>query len=257
MTEELPLARRDLIAARLADGQSVASVQLAVEFGVSEDAIRRDLRALAAEGLCRRVYGGALPLPTKPLAARLGEGVEAKRALAARAAAVVARGELLFLDAGSTHVALVDALPEDFGLTVVTNSIDVAAAVLARQDVELLMIGGAVDSSIGGAVDSVAAEAISRLAIDLSFIGVCGLSVGEGVGALHHADAAFKRAVMAASRRCAALITNDKFGARAPFRIAPTGAFSQFFVERDAPEASVSDLRHAGTEVLMAGDFLE
>ena len=67
MTDELPLARRDLIAARLAEGQSVASVQLAAEFGVSEDAIRRDLRALAADGLCRRVYGGALPLATRPL----------------------------------------------------------------------------------------------------------------------------------------------------------------------------------------------
>ncbi len=235
----------------------MASVQLAAEFGVSEDAIRRDLRALAAEGLCRRVYGGALPLPTKPLSARLGEGVEAKRALASCAAAVVTRGELLFLDAGSTHVTLVDALPEDFGLTVVTNSIDVAAAVLARTDIELLMIGGAVDASIGGAVDAVAVEAISRLAVDLSFIGVCGLSVGEGVRALHHADAAFKRAVMAVSRRCAALVATDKFGARAPFRIAPTSAFSQFFVERGAPEEVVAELRHAGSEVLMTGDFLE
>lgn len=257
MTEELPLARRDQIAARLADGQSVASVQLAAEFGVSEDAIRRDLRALAAEGLCRRVYGGALPLPTKPLSARLGEGVEAKRALAARAATLVGRGELVFLDAGSTHIALVDALPEDFGLTVATNSIDVAAAVLARQDVDLLMIGGAVDATIGGAVDAVAIEAISRLAIDLSFIGVCGLSIGEGVGALHHADAAFKRAVMAGSRRSAALVTTDKFGARGPFRIAPAKAFSQLIIERDAPETVVNDLRHAGIEILTAGEFLE
>ena len=161
MAEELPLARRDLIAARLAEGQSVASVQLAAEFGVSEDAIRRDLRALAAEGLCRRVYGGALPLAVRPMSARLGEGVNAKRALAGRAAALVARGELIFLDAGSTHVALVDALPEDFGLTVATNSVDVAAAVLGRQDIDLLMIGGAVDATIGGAVDAVAVEAVS------------------------------------------------------------------------------------------------
>ncbi|MBS1167634.1 MAG: deoR-like helix-turn-helix domain protein [Proteobacteria bacterium] len=255
MADELPLARRDLIAARLAEGQSVASVQLAVEFGVSEDAIRRDLRALAAEGLCRRVYGGALPLPTKPLSARLGEGGDAKRALAARAVELVGRGELIFLDAGSTHIALVDALPEDFGLTVVTNSIDVAAAVLARQDVDLLMIGGAVDATIGGAVDAVAVEAVSRLAIDLSFIGVCGLSAAEGAGALHHADAAFKRAVMAVSRRSAALVTTDKFGARSPFRIAPAGAFSQIAVEQGAPQSVVADLAHAGVDVLTVGDL--
>ena len=253
MPDELPLARRDLIAARLAEGQSVASVQLAAEFGVSEDAIRRDLRALAAEGLCRRVYGGALPLPVRPLSARLGEGVDAKRALAARAATLVGRGELVFLDAGSTHVALVDALPEDLGLTVATNSIDVAAAVLARQDIELLMIGGAVDAGIGGAVDAVAIETVTRLAIDLSFIGVCGISGDGGVGALNHADAIFKRAVMATSRRRAALITSDKFGARWSYRIAPARDFSHFVVERDAPETSVAGLLDAGAEVLKAG----
>lgn len=254
MPDELPLARRDLIATRLAEGQSVASVQLAVEFGVSEDAIRRDLRALAAEGLCRRVYGGALPLPTRPMSARLGEGMDRKRALATRAAGLLGRGELIFLDAGSAHVALVDALPEDFGLTVATNSVDVAAAVLGRQDIDLLMIGGAVDATVGGAVDAIAVEAVSRLAIDLSFIGVCGVSAEGGVGALHHADATFKRAVMAVSRRSAALVATDKFGARSPYRVAPVNAFSHFIVEADAPEARLADLRGAGVAVLAAGD---
>lgn len=254
MTDELPLARRDLIAARLAEGQSVASVQLAAEFGVSEDAIRRDLRALAADGLCRRVYGGALPLSVRPLSARLGEGVEAKRALAARAATLVERGDLIFLDAGSSHVALVDALPEDFGLTVATNSVDVAAAVMGRQDLDLLMIGGAVDAAIGGAVDAVAIEAVTRLAFDLSFIGVCGVSAEEGVGALNHADAIFKRAVMATSRRRVALVTSDKFEARAPYRIGPARCFSLFVVEQDAAEAFVADLVKAGAEVVSAGD---
>lgn len=253
MTDELPLARRDLIAARLAEGQSVASVQLAVEFGVSEDAIRRDLRALAAEGLCRRVYGGALPLPARPLSARLGEGVDRKRALAARAVTLIDRDELIFLDAGSAHVVLVDALPEDFGLTIATNSIDVAAAVLARQDMELLMIGGAVDATVGGAVDAVAVEAVARLAFDLSFIGACSVSAA-GVGAINHADAIFKRAVAATSRRRAALVTTDKFEARSPYRIAPAHAFSHFVVERDAPKRIVADLRAAGAEVLLADD---
>jgi len=96
MTLDLPLARRDLIAARLAAGQAVVAATLAAEFDVSEDAIRRDLRALAAEGRCRRVYGGALPisLGTASMAARMDEGRERKRGLARAGAATVVPGEI-------------------------------------------------------------------------------------------------------------------------------------------------------------------
>ena len=84
MHDSLPLARRNRIAERLAQGQNVVASSLAAEFGASEDVIRRDLRALASEGLCRRVYGGALPMPSRvrPMSERIPEGLLRKRALA-------------------------------------------------------------------------------------------------------------------------------------------------------------------------------
>src|SRR6202047_5095508 len=105
MTLESPLARRDVILGRLAQGPSVAAVALALEFEVSEDAIRRDLRALAAEGRCRRVYGGALPLSkaTLPITVRVGEARERKAARAAAAVGLIRPGEFVFLDNCSTH----------------------------------------------------------------------------------------------------------------------------------------------------------
>src|SRR3984957_12673114 len=104
MTLESPLARRDVILGRLAQGQSVAAVALALEFEVSEDAIRRDLRALAAEGRCRRVYGGALPLSkaTAPMAARMEEARDRKQAPPPSAVSVGKPGKCVFLDSGST-----------------------------------------------------------------------------------------------------------------------------------------------------------
>src|SRR5450755_3698797 len=135
MTIDPPMERRDIIAGRLAQGQSVTAGSLAEEFSVSPDAIRRDLRALAAEGRCRRVYGGALPIsPARtPMAARIGEGRERKEALARTAATMIQPGEFLFLDNGSTNLALTGFLPGDAELTIATNSIEIAAAVLRRQ----------------------------------------------------------------------------------------------------------------------------
>ena len=118
---DLPLARRDLIAARLAAGQPAVAATLALEFGVSEDAIRR-------------VYGGALPLSpaSAPMAERVDQARERKDALACAAATLVEPGELVFLDNGSTNLALVKFLPKDYKLTVAAASTPMPWRAFAR-----------------------------------------------------------------------------------------------------------------------------
>src|SRR5580704_13615072 len=100
MHSHLPLSRRDAIAARLAQGQPVVAAAIAKEFRISEDAIRRDLRALAAEGKCKRVYGGGLPISPDgvPLEHRLLNNSKEKRALALAAVSLVSEASTVFLD---------------------------------------------------------------------------------------------------------------------------------------------------------------
>jgi DeoR/GlpR family transcriptional regulator of sugar metabolism len=249
-----PLARRDTIAERLYRGESVVAAAVAAEFGVSEDAVRRDLRALAAEGRCRRVYGGALPLAPqdKPMAARMDEARARKAALARKAATTIGHGEFVFLDAGSTNHALADFLPRDAALTVATNSIDIAAALLRRDDLRLIVVGGSVVPEVGGAVDAAALQAVAGMNIDRCFIGACAMSSKTGLAAFHHGDALFKRALLAASQTCIALVTTEKIGAAAPYRIAAARDIDQIVVERDAPARALETLRRAGTSVVRA-----
>jgi len=254
MNDDLPLARRDEIANRLAQGQPVVAAALAAEFNVSEDSVRRDLRALAAEGRCRRVYGGALPITpaSAPMAIRMDVARERKSALARRAVHLIQPGELLFLDSGSTNLALVDLLPEEGELTVATNSIDIAAAVLRRSDLHLIMIGGSVDLAVGGSVDASAVQTVAQLNIDRSFIGSCAISPKDGISAFGLADATFKRAVLAASEHSVVLALNDKFDARAPHRVATMKALECVIVEHDLPRTERAALSKAGPSVLKA-----
>lgn len=257
MSPEIPLARRDVIADRLANGQAVVANDLAVEFQVSEDAIRRDLRALASEGRCRRVYGGALPISpaSRPMAARMDEAREQKEALGRAAATTIAPGELIFLDSGSTNLALVDVLPEDFELTIATNSIDVAAAVLRRSDLKLIVMGGSVDPAVGGAVDATAVLGITQMRIDRCFLGACSVSMTNGVYAFHVADAAFKRELLKVSRHTIVLAMRDKFAASAPYKVASIEAIECFVVENDMPDAEFEALRRAGAKVIKASSI--
>lgn len=254
MNPDLPLARRDLIADRLANGKAVVASELASEFDVSEDAIRRDLRALAAEGRCRRVYGGALPISpaSNPMSVRMTEGREQKSALGRLAATTAMPGELIFLDNGSTNLALVDHLPEDHDLTIATNSIDIAAAVLRRPDLKLIIVGGCVDPVVGGAIDATATIGVSQMNIDRCFLGACSVSATQGVCAYNAADAAFKRVLVAASRCTVVLATPDKFRASAPFKVAASNAIQCFVVGHDIDDGDLEALSRQGSTVLNA-----
>src|SRR3569833_307799 len=254
MHDEPPSARRDVIASRLAQGHSVLAGALAQEFAVSEDAIRRDLRALADDGLCRRVYGGALPISpgSATLASRAEVGHERKLALARAAARSIQPREFLFLDSASTNLALAGHLPDDYELTVATNSLDIGAALLRRHDLKLILIGGLVAPLIGGCVDGAAEQTVNQLNIDRCFIGACSVSATAGIGAFHSSDATFKRALLEVSEHCATLITTDKFEARAPYRIAPLTRMESLFVEHDAPAPLLHPLSQAGVAIIRA-----
>jgi DeoR/GlpR family transcriptional regulator of sugar metabolism len=249
------MERREVIAGRLAQGQSVGATALADEFAVSPDAIRRDLRMLAAEGRCRRVYGGALPVSpaSSAMAVRAGEAIERKLALAKAAIELIRPGEFLFLDNGSTNSALARLLP-DLDLTVATNSAAVAASLANRRDLRLLLIGGVVTPEIGGCVDATSVLAIQQMNIDRCFLGACSVSCGEGISAFDPADALFKRALMARSRAVVVMVATDKLGTRAPHRVAALEEIDGIVVEHDAAtHADFEALKRFDIPIVTAG----
>lgn len=254
MSSSLPIERRHIIADRLYRGQPVVAAVLATEFGVSEDAIRRDLRALATEGRCRRVYGGALPLSpaSTAMADRAAENRERKLALALKALTLIEPGTLLFLDNGSTNLALASVLPADWDLTIATNSVAIAAELVTRQGVRLMMLGGIVDPHVGGCLDANAILALQQFNIDLCFLGACSISAEEGLSAFRPADAAFKRALLSASRRLIAMIATEKIGTTAPHRVTALAHLEALVLEHDAPGEMQMVLAQAGPRILLA-----
>lgn len=195
---------------------------LAEEFNVSEDAIRRDLRALAAEGKCRRVYGGALPVSSRwrTTPAANADSANRRRALAKGAAALVVQGEFLFLTVGNINAALVEFLPRDSSLSIATNSIDVAARVMDRGDLPLIIVGGSVSADSNGCIDASAVEAVSRMNIDRCFLGEGAISLEDGMSVGDYADATFRRALLLQSKVCVIAAMDEMFSAQEPHRIA-------------------------------------
>ncbi|GGE20956.1 DeoR family transcriptional regulator [Aureimonas endophytica] len=231
--------RRAAIAERLTrDGRVVASA-LAEMFRVSEDTVRRDLREMAAAGLCRRVYGGALPLApgAGSLKARSADRPGPKAALGRALAAAVPAGALVFLDAGSTNLAVAEALPGEAGLTVVTNAPAIAAVLAEMPGIECFVLGGRLDPRTGACLGGQTVREAERFRPAVAIIGACGVDAEAGITAHNFEEAELKAAVAARSARILVAATSDKLGTAAPFGVAPADWIGTLFVEADcAPE---------------------
>jgi DeoR/GlpR family transcriptional regulator of sugar metabolism len=237
--EMLPQERQQWILDRLRQSGRVVAVELATEFAVSEDSVRRDLRELAAQGLCKRVYGGALPLSAvvAPLKQRRQEHAGRKLALGRKAATLVRQGQVLLIDAGSTNAAIAAALPRDFGLTVVTNAPDIAQILLEREGFEILLIGGRIDARIGAAVGAQAVHEMQRVRADICFPGACAVDAIGGLWGFDSEEVLLKRAMVEASGETVVVATSDKLGTVATHRVAGINEVQHLVVEHDAGRA--------------------
>lgn len=222
--------RRALLLDRLAQEGRLLAADLATELGVSEDTIRRDLRELATEGRLLRVHGGALPRtvpqsPTHlPMDRRRDIAAEEKRALAARAVALIRPGMTVIVDGGTTHQALIPFLPLDLSCTIVTHSPAFAAALEPFRSIDIILIGGRIFRHSMVAAGAVAQEAFSRLRADLCLLGVTGLHPTVGLSTGDADEAALKTTMLRAAEKVAVLATRDKLGVSSPWGIAPLTA---------------------------------
>jgi DeoR/GlpR family transcriptional regulator of sugar metabolism len=215
--------RRDLLLSRLrVDGRIVAK-DLAVELGISEDSIRRDLRELAAAGLCQRVYGGALPVSPAiaDYATRQRVALDSKQRVAVAAAGLVAPGSTVILDGGTTALAVVRALPGDLRATVVTHSPTIAVALVDHPGVEVYLIGGLLFKHSVVACGAAAVEAARGVRADLFLLGVTGVHPDVGLTTGDADEAAMKRALARQAADTYVLASSEKIGAASRFSVLP------------------------------------
>lgn len=232
----------------------VIARDLAARLAVSEDTIRRDLRELAGLGLLQRVHGGALPVSPAlaNLARRSGIAVDEKEALGRQAAALVGDGQLVFVDGGTSTLAMVRQLRPTLRATVATHSPVIAAALIEHPTVEVLMLGGRLFKHSGVAVGAGVAQAIQALRADCFFLGVTGVHAEFGLSTGDAEEAQVKALLMASSAETVLMASSDKLGKVSPYRVAPLAALSTLLVTPQADAASLAALRVPGLDVVVS-----
>ena len=207
--------QQEILQVARAEGR-VDVAALAEGFNVTAETIRRDLTTLERAGVLRRVHGGAIPVERigfePALAARDSVLIAEKERIAKAALSEVPADGAIILDAGTTTARLAQALPSDRELTVVVNSPALATMLGTRANLHVLMLGGRVRGKTLATVDDWALRPLADLYVDVAFLGTNGCSVERGLTTPDPAEAAVKRAMIAAARRCVLLADHTKIG---------------------------------------------
>jgi DeoR family fructose operon transcriptional repressor len=238
----------------------VSVTALSRELDVTTETVRRDLDALEALGHVRRVHGGAVAadlgsLVEASLDARSGERVEAKRAIAAAVAAMLADGSTILIDAGSTTGALAAALAEPGArrrLSVITNALPIAATLHTVDGIEVTLIGGRLRGITSASVGSSATAQLLALRPDVAIIGANGLSAGFGLSTPDEDEAATKGAMVRSARHRIAVVDSSKLGVESLHSFADLADLDVLITDA-APEADLAAaLRAADVDVVIA-----
>ncbi len=244
--------RRELLLRRLrADGKLIAR-DLAAEFGLSEDSVRRDLRDLAAAGLCQRVYGGAVPVSAAIADYRSREIIEpeSKQRVARRAVDLIRQGDRVILDGGTTTLAVARSLPPDLAATVVTHSPTIAAALVDHPTIEILLLGGRIYKHSAVACGAATVEAAQAISADLFLLGVTGVHPEHGLTTGDPEEAAMKRALAARAADTYVLASAEKLGAVSPYKVLDLHAVSG--IVTDAADGDpIDELRRSCENIIL------
>jgi DeoR/GlpR family transcriptional regulator of sugar metabolism len=236
--------------------RNFVSIQEVVEqFNVSEMTVRRDLRSLADEGLIQRTHGGAFLLSPgtaydPSFTVRQREQAEAKRAIARCAAELIAEGDTVGIDAGTTPLEVAHALRDFKHLIVVTAHIRVAIA-LANSGSDIYLIGGRLRRYELSLVGGIALNMITNFHLDKAIIGASGISAAEGVTESNLDEVEMKRALIRSARVRILVLDHTKFNRVALTTVVPLDEVHYLVTDRPPAGELLTALENACVKVII------
>ncbi|QEU89629.1 DeoR/GlpR family DNA-binding transcription regulator [Streptomyces kanamyceticus] len=226
--------------------------ELAGLTGASEMTIRRDLETLADQGVLERYRGGARSLLLRgeepPFALREQDGIEAKRRIAAEVAGLIADGESVVVDSGTTCLEVARVLAHR-RVTVMPLSLHAVHALTGAPQVTLLVPGGRPRPGELALTGPLTAASLAALRFDTAVIGCCGLTAADGLTAYDLDDAAVKRAAIGSARRVIAVAEAAKLSRTALAFVAPATALHAVVTDTSARDEETDALATAGVTV--------
>lgn len=243
-------ARQQAIVEMVASNGEVKVAELRNLFGVTEMTIRRDLEKLEQIGSLHRTFGGAIAA-SKDIALneRSGFMTDEKERIGRKAASLVQNGESIFIDGGTTTLAIARHLKPGLGATVVTNALNIATELLDKK-ISVIVIGGMLVEATASLVGPLAVDALGNMAFHRIFLGATGLTASHGFSNSNVYEAEVKRQAIARASEVNIVIDHTKFGVKQLVSFAELRQATRILSSRVPDKQLLAACREANVDII-------
>ena len=238
-------------------GGSARTSNLANALNVSEETVRRTVKALAKSGLVQRVHGGVYLTNAEaltPLVARLGKRTIEKARIATRAIDLIPNGSCVFLDVGSTTAFVAEGLKNKRNLTIVTNGLHAAQALMNFNENRVFLAGGELQMVESGAFGTDTINYVARFNFDVAIFSVDGIDPSDGFLLAAAGEAELARNIARRARRTIVVADHNKFGQGAPMIAYDPADVDTVITDTHLRPVFADFLKKWEIELLIAGD---
>lgn len=240
----LPAGRQRRIMDALRSEGAVTVESLVPLLGVSESTVRRDLELLSERGLLSRTHGGAV-LPSlstafeNAYADKTKAFVEEKARIGSRAASLVADGDTLILDAGSTTLEIARQLSEHRRLTVLTYDLAIAGCSEYHSSSSVFLAGGRIRCNFNETLGADTESFFRDVRVNKAFLGADAIDLQEGIFNANIAERSIKQLIVRAAQEVILVADHSKFGKSALVKICDFSDIDRIVTDRGLfPEVS-------------------
>ena len=253
-------ARQAEILRTLERSGAATVASLVARLAVSDETVRRDIKAMAERGLVERVHGGVtLPdLLSEPgFQSRMRSNAAEKQAIARLAAEQVHDGDSLMMDTGSTTAYVARALVDHRDLLLVTNCTEIARTVASRGRSRVFVASGELRGDDGAIFGASALAYVERFRVRTAILSIGAIHPDDGFMDFHPEEAEFSQALMRRANQTIVVADHTKFGRQAPVKVCDFEAVDLLITDHDPDADWRKRLSEADVRVLSASAALD
>lgn len=246
--------RKKIILDILNAENKVEVTKLVDKLEVSEVTVRRDLSILEKQGLLAKTYGGAVKLEQTLLETihkdKARKMSREKEAIGKYAAELVKRGDVIFLDTGTTTTQIAKNLKSRTNITVVTNSLLVLSELRASRNLNIILLGGNYRVGSFDLSGPLAERSIETFRADKAFLGTDGISTDGGVTSADIYTARVTELMCRLATEVIIVTDHTKIGKNSFSKYADIKDIHKLITNKNANEVYLEKIREMGVDVI-------